>query len=193
MRYHLTPNSSRSQVAKQSDKQTSTAISTHAPSPRRPPLIMGNSSGDICYLSRQSIKRRRRSDGELGTACGNRPIFRVNKHKSSTRQVIPSPVSLSIDHPRVPRNVTLRWWHARTHARNNGDNYVFRGYKRGGTRGTSHQSVEARAAAIRHPTERSSLEWPHCTRDDPGSRAEISIVSAPRKSDTDIRIKRSGS
>lgn len=83
--------------------------------------------------------------------------------------------------------------HARTHARNNGDNYVFRGHKRGGTRGTSHRSVEARAAAIRHPTERSSLEWPYCTHDDPGPRAEVSIVSAPRKSDTDIRIKRSGS
>jgi len=31
--------------------------------------------------------------------------------------------------------------------------------------------VETRAAAIRHPTERSSLEWPHCTHDDPGLRA----------------------
>lgn len=30
---------------------------------------MGNSSGDICYLSRQSIKRRRRFDDEAGTAC----------------------------------------------------------------------------------------------------------------------------
>lgn len=75
---------------------------------------MGNSSGDICYLSRQAIKQRRRSDGEAGTACGNRPIFRVNKHKSSTRQVIPSPVSLSIDHPRI---VTVM---ARTHARTQG-------------------------------------------------------------------------
>lgn len=105
--------------------------------------------------------------------CGNRPIFRVNKHKSRSRQVIPSPVSLSIDHPRVPRASCRHGGgtHARMHARSNGDNYVFRGHKRGGTRGTSHRSVEARAAAIRHPTERSSLEWPHCTRDDPGPRA----------------------
>lgn len=122
-------------------------------------------------------------------SCGNRPIFRVNKHKSSTRQVTPSPYPLTTRGARA----SSRWWHARTHARNNGDNYVFRGHKRGGTRGTSHRSVEARAATIRHPTERSSLEWPHCMRDDPGPRAEDSIVSDPRKSDTDIRIKRSGS
>lgn len=95
--------------------------------------------------------------------CGNRLIFRINKHKSSASRVllcrvIPSP-RVSIDHPRIL--VSLRWWHALTHTREeyNGDNYVFRGHRRGGTRGTSHWSVEARAAAIRQPVvERSSLE-----------------------------------
>lgn len=111
----LVEKSSR-RAAKSAEKQTSTGNCIHAPSPKRLPLIMGNSSGDICYLSRQSIKQRRRSDGAAGSACGNRPIFRVNKHKSSTRQVIPSTASLSIGHPWI----VCRHGdgtHARTHAR----------------------------------------------------------------------------
>lgn len=51
--------------------------------------------------------------------CGNRPIFRVNKHKSSTRQVIPSPCPLTT---RGSRALCRHGsgMHARTHARTRG-------------------------------------------------------------------------
>lgn len=105
---------------------------------------------------RQSIKRRRR---EIGNVCGNRVIFSINKHKSSASRVSLSAAHhpyprASIDYLRIPRVVTVvARMYVRTHAGDNGDNYVFRGHKRGGTRGTSQPSVETRAAAIRHPTE----------------------------------------
>lgn len=78
-----------------------------------------------------------------------------------SRRVIPSP-RVSIDHPRILVSCQCRHGggtHSRTRGEYNGDNYVFRGHRRGGIRGTSQRSVEARAAAIRHPVvERSSLE-----------------------------------
>lgn len=93
--------------------------------------------------------------------------------------------------------------HARTHTREeyNGDNYVFRGHGRGGTRGTSQRSVEARAMAIRHPVvERSSLEclalyarWSRAsfrTRDSDDSIVRRSGPASGRL--PDIRMKRDG-
>lgn len=85
-------------------------------------------------------------------------IFRINKHKSSVSASEAHRLSLGpcegcpVDHPRlagvivtvvdpVDGSVPHRGgW-------NGGDNYVFRGHRRGGTRGTMHRSVVARGGA----------------------------------------------
>lgn len=114
-----------------------------------------------------------------------------------SRRVIPSP-RVSIDHPRIL--VSCRHGGG-THARGeyNGDNYVFRGHRRGGTpvgRASGAWRRVPRQFATRSSSDHLSSGW-HCTRDDPGSRAALgkddSIVrrSGPTSERPDIRIERS--
>lgn len=149
---------------------------------------MGNSSGSICRLiGEESINRR---IGVTGLVCGNRVIFWINKHKSSvsaarvpssSRVVARWPPTAPRCHshgggPTVHGNIPPPGWPG---GLNGGDNYVFRGHTRGGTRGTIYRSVVARATAIRHsriiarvhcimramPTFNVALRprlWPHC-------------------------------
>lgn len=116
-------------------------------------LIMGNSSGGICRRE-ESINRR---IGVTGLVCGNRVIFWINKHKSSVsaagsfqRRVTrwpPTATRCRSHGGPVHGNIPPPGWPG---GLNGGDNYVFSGHTRGGTRGTIYRSVVARATAIRH-------------------------------------------
>lgn len=123
-----------------------------------------------------------------GSICGNRLIFRINKHKSSASLVVHCIVPFlralveSVHLPPTVR-VSYRDDTSYTHtgavgSEYSSDNYVFKRYKRGGTRGTKQRSVETRAMAIRHPKRSSTLRSGALYYDDLGNvNAKNSIVS----------------